>query len=298
MSYRVVSVSGPGGVRYQDLAVVIERDGEEVGRAQLEDMAVLLLDGPDLHVSHQLLAACAEANVAVVVSDSKHLPAGLLLPLAGHSLHSATLREQIDASLPAQKRAWQNIVRAKILAQAEALDHLGRRSEPVRKLVSRVRSGDPDNVEAQAASRYFDAMFGDDFIRDRDAPGVNAMLNYGYAVIRSCVARAVVGAGLHPSLGIHHRNQYNPLCLADDAMEPYRPIVDVRVARLAAASEAEDELTPALKRKLVTVAGGRVRIGALRFPFLVGLERFAAALRRAICEGEPLDPPLPVFDDP
>lgn len=298
MNLRVVVVTGPATLRYRDLAVAIQKGGEEVGRVPIEDMAVLLLDGPDLHVSHQLLAACAEANVAVVVSDPKHRPAGLLLPLAGHSLHSATLRDQIDASLPAQKRAWQSIVRAKLLAQADALDHLGRRSEPIRKLVGRVRSGDPDNVEAQAATRYFDALFGDDFIRDRDAPGVNAMLNYGYAVIRSCVARAVVGAGLHPSLGIHHHNQYNPFCLADDAMEPYRPLVDVCVAKLAAAGEVEDELTPTLKRRLVTVAGGRVRIGSLRYPFLIGLERFAAALRRAICEGEPLDPPLPAFDDP
>lgn len=298
MSLRVISIGGPAQVRWKDRAVVIVKEGVEVGRAILEEVAAIVLDGPDILVTHQLLAACADSNVAVVVTDDKHLPNGLLLPLAGHSLHTATLRAQIDSSKPSQKRAWQSIVRAKISAQAEALDTLGNPSRNLRRLVPMVRSGDPDNLEAQAAARYFECLFGYAFVRDREGGGLNAMLNYGYAVVRSAVARAVVGAGLHAAIGIHHRNQYNPLCLADDAMEPYRPLVDYRVARLVADGDIPDALTPQIKRSLVQVIGSQVRIGDQMLPFLIGMERYAASLRRAICEGQPLAPPAPVFPPP
>lgn len=293
MSLRIVAVSGPGALRYEDLALAIYKGEGLAGKIPLEDMAVLVLDGPDLSLSHQLLAACADAGVAVVTADAKHMPNGLLLPLAGHSLHSATLRAQIEAKRPAQKRAWQAIVKAKIRAQADLIAHVGGNDYGVRRLMPLVKSGDPDNVEARAAARYFDALFGEDFIRNRSEPGLNAMLNYGYAVLRSTVARALVGAGLMPALGIHHRNQYNPFCLADDAMEPLRPMVD-RLAREAAdEGDVPSELDPAAKRRMLALLTGFVRLEGLRFPLLVGLERYAASLRRSICEGEPLGVPIP-----
>lgn len=283
-------------LRYKDLALIVVKNGEEVGKAPIEDMSVLVLDGPDLLLTHQLLAACADAGVAVITADEKHMPNGLLLPFAGHSLTSATLRAQIGANLPAQKRAWQSVVKAKIRAQADAVARSGGDDGPLGKLVPLVRSGDPDNIEARAAGRYFGALFGSNFARDREQPGVNAHLNYGYAVVRSCVARALVGAGLHPSLGIHHRNQYNSFCLADDAMEPFRPLVDYRVWQMASRGEVSDELTPAAKRSLVQVVGGSARIDGLKYPLLVALERYAASMRRAICDGEALAVPAPVLE--
>lgn len=293
MSYRVVTVSGPAAVRLQDRHVVIQRGSEEAGRVPIEDMAVLVLDGPDLLVTHQLLGYCADAGVAIVSCDEKHMPVGLQLPLGKHSLHSAILRDQIEAGVPAQKRVWQAIVRAKVRAQADLVAAVGGDAGPLRRLATMVRSGDPDNIEATAAARYFEAIFGGEFIRDREAPGINCCLNYGYAVIRSAVARAVVGAGLHPALGVFHRNQYNAFCLVDDAMEPFRPMVDRVVREMALRGEIEEELTPPIKRRLVQVMGGFVRLEDLRYPFLVGLERFAAGLRRAICEGDNLVVPLP-----
>lgn len=295
MSLRIVSVSGPALLRMQDTQLWIEKDGELRGRVPLEDMAVLVLDGPDLTLSHQLLASCASRGIAVLTSDEKHLPNGLLLPLSGHTLHTATLRQQIDAGAPATKRVWQTIVKAKIVAQANLVSSIGGDAKVLRKLLPLVRSGDPDNIEARAAARYWELSFGEAFVRNRDEPGLNACLNYGYAIIRSAVARAVVGAGLHPALGVFHRNQYNPLCLADDAMEPLRTMVDREVLAMRSEDVIQDELTPAMKRRLVGVLGGFVRLADVRYPLMVGLERYAASLRRAICESDFLEPIYPDF---
>jgi CRISPR-associated protein Cas1 len=283
-------------VRLANRAVLIEKDREVVGKIPVEDIAVLVLDGPDLLLSHQILGFCAEHGVAVVTSDEKHMPNGLHLPLSGHTLHSATLRSQIEASAPSMKRTWQTIVKAKIRSQAKALEYCELPGEQLRRLASMVRSGDPDNVEARAAARFFDAMFGAQFIRDRDAPGLNACLNYGYAIVRSAVARSIVGAGLHPALGVHHHNQYNAFCLADDAMEPFRSMVDVQVWRMSRLGEVTDELKPATKRALVGVLGRHVIIDGMRYPFLVGLERYAAGLRRAVCEGDLMPVAIPAFE--
>lgn len=297
MSLRVVSITGPAALRYGDRHLVVEREGLEVGRVPLEDAATVVLNGPDITLTHSLLAALSDAGVALVCSDEKHLPNGLLLPLAGHSLHSETLKLQIEASVPNQKRIWQTLVRAKVRAQADVLADLGKNDQKIRKLIPLVRSGDPDNVEATAAAIYFEELFGLDFVRDREQPGLNAHLNYGYAIVRSAVARAVVGAGLHPALGVFHRNRYNPFCLADDAMEPYRPMVDRLVFLMRFEGEIEDELTPPAKKRLVQVIGGKVRHGEQTLPMLVGLERLAASLRRALTDGEFLDVPLPRYID-
>ncbi len=298
MSLRVVLVSGPARIRLQDNSLVVEKDGGGGGRVPVEDMAALVLDGPDIELTNALLSFCIDKSVAVITSDQKHLPSGLLLPLAGHSLHSATLREQIAAGVPAKKRAWQSMIKAKLRAQADLLKHNGLPYDHLERLIPMVRSGDPDNCEATGAARYFETIFGDDFLRTRDEPGLNSVLNYGYALIRAAVARALVGAGLHPALGIHHHNQYNPLCLADDAMEPLRPMADRIAFDMLKADAIPDELYPQVKRRIIGVLGGFIKIEDRSYPLLVGLERYAAALRRTICEGAPLEPPLPDLTRP
>jgi len=280
-------------IALRDRCLFVTKLTGEVGKIPLEDMAVLVLDGPDLSLSHQVVSGCAAAGIAMVTSDSKHLPNGLLLPLSAHSLHTSILQRQIASKVPNRKRAWQEIVKAKIRSQADNLRYFNLDDSTLRKLIPFVRSGDPDNVEARAAARYFESMFGSDFVRDRDADGINACLNYGYSLARSAVARAIVGAGLHPALGIHHHNQYNSFCLADDAMEPLRAIVDRRVRHLSASDEVPAELDPKTKRELISLLGSFVDFDGLRYPLFVGLERYAVSLRRAICDGEPLKVPIP-----
>ena len=295
MSHRVISISGRCYVRLKDNQLVVARDNVDTGHVPIEDLAVVVLDGPEVALSHQLLSFCADQGVAVITSDQKHMPNGLHLPLANNSTHSATLRLQIQASVPNQKRTWQSIVKAKIRSQADVLFEVGLDGTTLQKLVPMVRSGDPDNVEATAASRYFPLMFGVDFIRDRDQAGINACLNYGYAIIRSSVARAIVGSGMHPALGVFHKNKYNPFCLADDAMEPLRTLADYRVWQLAKQGQLPEELDPQTKRHMIEVLGHQIRIDDLTYPLLVGLERYAASLRRSICDSEPLSVPLPLY---
>jgi len=305
MSHRIVAVSGEASLRIDHQNLVIKKDGMEVGRVPMTDLAMLILEEKTTVITQAVLAGCADCGATVVVCDDRHMPNGVLLSLEGHSLHSKTLRAQIDGSKPAQKRAWQTIVKAKVLAQADVLN---RTEQPggtkLNRLAGLVRSGDPDNVEGRAAAFYFGALFGPDFCRLRSIPDAdaiadstnnleltNSMLNYGYAIIRACVARAIVAAGLHPTLGIHHHNQYNAFCLVDDAMEPLRPLVDLRVFRLMKDGEVDagtERLTPAIKRQLIALTTVDLRFGERTYPLLTALERYSTSLRLAICENEPL----------
>ena len=305
MSHRIVAVSGEASLRIDHRNLVIIKDGGVVGRVPMSDLAILIIEEKTTVITQAVLAGCADFRATVVVCDDRHMPNGVLLSLEGHSLHSKILRDQIDSSKPAQKRAWQTIVKAKIMAQADVLNRTERPgATKLNRLVSLVRSGDPDNVEGRAAAFYFGALFGPDFYRlrsiaDADAIGesestlelTNAMLNYGYAIIRACVSRAIVAAGLHPTLGIHHRNQYNAFCLADDAMEPLRPVVDLRVFQMMKDGEIDagaGKLTPAIKRQLVALTTVDMRFGERTYPLLSALERYSTSLRHAICENEPL----------
>jgi CRISPR-associated protein Cas1 len=289
MIKRVVSIGNPAYVSTHLNQLIVKHEGEEVGRVPIEDIGLFMIEDAQVTISMRTLALCAENEVAVVVCDSYHMPAGLMLPFSGHNVQTAILHQQIAASDPAKKKTWQRIVQAKIASQARVLDQVGKLdSRTLLKLIPMVRSGDPDNVEARAATRYFDSLFGDEFTRDREAPGLNAMLNYGYTVLRACVARAVVGAGLHPALGVFHKNQYNPFCLVDDAMEPLRPLVDKWVFEYQRENPTPENLTPSLKRYLLKVTERTVFFDKKPYPLFVALERYAASLRRALCEKEPL----------
>jgi CRISPR-associated protein Cas1 len=248
-----------------------------------EDLGFLVVDNPGVNYSHHALCELLSNGAAVVLCGRNHLPAGLLLPLSNHTEVTARLREQISVRAPLRKRLWQQLVIAKIRAQAmnltstEAAGHL-------RALARKVRSGDPKNVEAQAAKAYWRAWrpaSASEFRRDPDAgEPLNAMLNYGYAVLRAAVARALVSSGLNPALGIHHANRSNAFCLADDLMEPLRPLVDSRVLRLH--EKGERELSPPVKRELLSVLSETVAMDGTTGPLMVSLERFVASLVRCI----------------
>lgn len=224
----------------------------------LADIAVLIASHPQISFTHAVLSGLASAGGAFVACDEKHMPIGMLLPLAAHSLQAERFAAQAAMSLPAKKRAWKRIVRAKISAQGRLLVERSGRDHGLSALCAGVRSGDPGNVEAQAARLYWPALFGlSRFRRDTDGDGLNACLNYGYAVLRAITARALCAAGLHPSLGIHHHNRYDAFCLADDLMEPFRPVVDREVARLVASGGADLEFDKEAKRSILQALLGR-----------------------------------------
>ena len=208
---------------------------EEKGRIPLDDVGALIAHAHGLTWSNNLFVKLAERSVPVIICAPNHAPVTCLWPLAGHHLQGARMRAQAEASRPLNKQLWQRIVAAKIAMQGIVLASTGAEAGAFALLARKVRSGDPDNLEAQAARRYWQAMMGPDFRRDADGDGVNALLNYGYTVLRAVLSRAICAAGLHPTLGIHHSNRANAFALADDLMEPYRPLVDRMVRNLAEA---------------------------------------------------------------
>ena len=281
---RVVDVSSDARLSLTRGQMVIRRPDEADALVPVEDIGVLILDNPALTCSQRLLSACAENGAAVLFCDSRHLPAAMLVPFAGHSLHTRILAEQVAASVPAKKRIWREIVREKIRRQAKVYGQAtGRNPQELARLADKVRSGDPDNVESHAARLYWPALFGRQFRRNADAAGVNSLLNYGYAVLRAATARAIAGAGLHPALGVHHRNQYDPFCLADDLMEPLRPLADWRVWQIVQERGGKaPEISPETKRTLLEILYAPCDYSGIRAPLMSAMHHCAAGLRGAL----------------
>lgn len=250
----------------------------------IEDLGVVILDDKRITITQGALERLMEHNCAVITCDSTHMPAGLFLPLNGHSLQSERFREQIASSLPLQKQLWQQTVQAKISNQASALKQCVPQCETGNMLawVSQVRSGDTDNLEGRAAAYYWRNFFPEypGFVRHREGEEPNNLLNYGYAIVRAIVARSLVGAGLLPTLGIHHHNRYNAYCLADDIMEPYRPVVDIMVKRLVSTYSNTENLTTEIKRELLSLPTTEVNIAGHRSPLMVAVETTTTSLRK------------------
>ena len=294
MIKRTLYFGSPAYCSVKDEQLVIkqpeERDmfGEErVTTAPIEDIGVVVLDHPRVTVSHRALELLLENNAAVITCDRRHLPVGLLLPLAGHHLQSERFRAQIDAPKPLRKRLWARTVSQKIHNQADLLEERGEDVGHLREWSRTVRSGDPKNLEAQAAVFYWKELFPADldFRRDRHGDPPNNALNYGYAIVRASAARALVSSGLLPTLGIHHHNRYNAYCLADDVMEPYRPFVDAAVCELMEEGIDLNELGKEAKRRLLSLPTEAVFVNEERAPLAVALSRTAASLARCF-EGE------------
>jgi CRISPR-associated protein Cas1 len=228
MSWRIIDVVEDG--RYLHIErdwLVVEENKLELGRVPLTDVQSVLVHARHATYSHGLLLRLANHDIPLVICDHRHEPIAILMSLTGHHRHAGRVRIQAESPQPVRKRIWRDLVRAKIAEQARTLapfDSIG--SGGLRKMVSMVRSGDPNNIEARAARYYWQRLFGNDFRRNRAHPGLNAHLNYGYTILRSALARAVTASGLVPSLGVGHVNARNNFCLVDDDMEPFRPLVD------------------------------------------------------------------------
>jgi len=256
--------------------MVIEEDRQEVARIPLDDIGMVVANAHGLTYSNNLLVKLAERGAGMVFCGANHHPVAWLWPMEGHHTQTARMRAQIEASGPLCKRLWQIIVRAKIAQQRAVLESLGEQGSAFDLLARRVRSGDPDNIEAQAARRYWPLLMGSEFRRDRNLPGINALLNYGYTVLRAATARAMVAAGLHPSIGIHHSNRGDSFCLADDLMEPFRPLIDLAAMRLHVARQ--EQLRPEVKKALVNVLFADMRTAYGTTPLATCLERLASSL--------------------
>lgn len=253
---------------------------QEVTRP-IEDIGVVVIDNKQITITSGVLEALLENNCAVITCDSKCMPVGLMLPLYGNTTQNERFRHQIDASLPLVKQLWQQTVRQKIENQAAALlNCAGAEVRCMRVWAGEVRSGDSENVEAKAAAYYWRRFFPQmpDFCRERGGGAPNNLLNYGYAILRAVIARALVCSGLLPTLGIHHHNRYNAYCLADDVMEPYRPYVDQLVFEMMADARPDDELTKQQKAKLLSIPTLDVQIAGKRSPLMVAATQTTASL--------------------
>lgn len=274
--------------------VVQDTEGErkELGQVPLDDIAAVIANAHGLSYTNNLLVALAERGAPFVLCAANHNAVGMLLPVDGNYQQAKRYDAQIAASKPTHKRLWAEIVRAKLQQQAAALEAAGAPTPPLTGLVPKVRSGDPDNIEAQGARRYWTLLFGEGFRRDQDAGSINGLLNYGYTVLRACTARAVVAAGLHPTLGLHHSNEGNAMRLVDDLMEPFRPVIDLKVWLLA--RNGEREVKPDTKRALVRTLYDGMETSAGATPVMVCAQRLATSLAQVyLGDRDKLDLPLP-----
>ncbi len=275
--------------------------GKPAKTIPIEDIGIIILDNPRITITQALLTALIENNAAVLSCDSRHMPAGLFMPMSANHTYTEKLKYQLDSSEPLRKNLWQQTVKFKIENQASVLECFGKEAENMRYWASKVRSGDPDNYEGRAAANYWAKLIvGEErFKRYRYGEPPNNLLNYGYAVLRAIVARSLVSSGMLPAVGIHHRNKYNPFCLADDIMEPYRPYVDLLVIDIAEKFDEEtiENLTPEVKRELLVLPTLDVVIEGDKSPLMVGMQRTTASLMQCY-EGERRKIAYPVINNP
>lgn len=281
MAWRGLHVSRPTRLSLADNQIVARQDETEA-RIAIEDIGWIVLDSPQVTLSTALIAACMEAGVALITTDRTHTPSGLLLPFHRHHRQAEMAALQAGLSLPLKKRLWQALVRTKIDNQAACLAACGQDATALRAMAHLVGSGDPDNVEARAARAYWPRLFSE-FVREDDTDKRNALLNYGYAVVRSAVARALVAAGLVPALGLNHASMTNAFNLADDMVEPFRPFVDRQVWQLSAKGTVRNgQTTVEERRTLASILTETTVFGTDTVSLLTATEQAAESLVRAM----------------
>lgn len=283
MIKRTIIVSNRAYISHKDEQLCIAKEDDEP-TVPIEDIGVLILESHQITITQSALSSLMANNVVVIGCDGTHHPDGIMVPIAGNWLHTAVLKNQVEASLPRRKQLWMQTVKAKIRNQASALQQTGADVEPMERWARKVRSGDPDNLEGRAASYYWKRFFPEEWAFSRNPEGdtPNNLLNYGYAVLRAAMARAIVGSGLHPAIGLHHRNQYNAFCLADDLMEPYRPFVDIIVRQVCMNDQDFGILTPNVKKQLLTILSVDTWFKNERKPLLLALTQSSSSLVKCL----------------
>ena len=283
MIKRTLYFGNPAYLKTKDEQLVF--DGGETGEQKtipIEDIGVVILDHQQITITQALIAKLLENNVALITCDSRHHPTGLMLTLDGHTLQSLKFKAQLDATVPLKKQLWQQTVSAKIDNQAYMLESQRVPAKNMRNWATEVKSGDADNHEGVAAAYYWKNIFDifPNFKRDREGLPPNNLLNYGYAILRAVVARNIVASGMMPTLGIFHKNQYNAYCLADDIMEPYRPFVDKVVCDIVRMHGSYLELTPDMKKQLLSIPAMDVIINEEKSPLMVAVQKTTASLSK------------------
>jgi len=261
--------------------LIVSLEGSET-QIPFADISGVMILSEDVHLSSAVLSECLRQGVCIQFLDGKYMPHGLLTPYVGHRLMKARLDAQLRLSENQIRRLWQKVVIKKIQMQASCLEHSGKSAVLLKKFAQEVAPGDEGSHEAQAARKYWSELFGSEFKREPEMAGLNSFLNYGYAVLRSAVARYVVACGLNPSLGIFHKNLENPFCLVDDLMEPFRPLVDFYCREFA----EEVELTPRVKRRLVDVLEHRITYRAETKPLRNVMLEYCQNFTKAVCAAD------------
>lgn len=292
MAWRGVHITQPSRLSLGDNQIIVARDEGEV-RLPIEDIAWIVIDTPQVTLSAALISACMESGVVLLTTDRTHSPNGVILPFHRHHRQAEVAAIQANISAPLKKRLWQQIVQVKIGNQAALLGNVGEDATPLRSMVRLVGSGDPDNVEARAARHYWSRLF-PDFVREDGKDKRNMLLNYGYAVVRSAAARALVAVGLLPAFGVNHASVTNAFNLADDMVEPFRPFVDREVWQMTGNGRREDgETTVDERRELASVLVREAQIGRETVSLLVASEMVAESLVRAMETGSAASLMLP-----
>lgn len=278
---------------HRGFMVVQATDGErkELGQVPIDDIAAVIANAHGISYTNNLLVALAERGTPFVLCGANHNAAGMLITVDGNYNQAKRFDAQIGATKPTHKRLWAEIVRSKLQQQASVLEAIGHNPIQLTALANRVKSGDPDNLEAQGARKYWTMLFGDDFRRDQNSSGINSLLNYGYTVLRASTARATIAAGLHPTISLFHSNDNNAMRLVDDLMEPFRPMIDLKVWQLA--QQNETEINPSSKRALVHVLYDDMQSSDGATPIMVSIQRLATSLAQVyLGERDKLDLPL------
>lgn len=284
---RIVEVSDNGRhlSLYRGFLIVQDKtsDWKEIGRVPLDDVLAVIAHSHGLTYTNNLLVELAKRNIPFVLTSDEHEVVGMLWPVEGHHQQAKRFDAQIAMSLPKKKSLWADIVKLKIKMQIWSLSQFEIESKHLERLIQSVRSGDPENVEGQAARIYWKLLFGEKFVRDRQLFGINTLLNYGYTIFRSSMARAVIAAGLHPSIGLHHSNDFNAMRLVDDLLEPFRPIVDVIVKRIVLSTQRNDmllDISADNKRLLAQGLFQEADVNDETVPIAVAMQKMALSLVR------------------
>lgn len=262
----------------EQLKIICPETSEIKGSFPIEDIGIVMLDHFQITISHYLIQKLMGNNVMIISCDDQHLPHGLMLPLYGHSEYSQRVKIQIEVSEPLKKNLWKQIVETKIENQIQVLKRLGTYFEPMMEYKNDVKSGDVTNREGIAAQHYWKYLIHPAFLRERFGEYPNPFFNFGYAVLRSMVARSIVETGLLPVLGIFHKNKYNPYCLADDLMEPYRPFVDFRVMQWMEQHPESVELNKEFKAFILGIATVDVKINNKTRPLMIAIKTTITSL--------------------
>lgn len=294
MLKRTLFFSNPYHLSVKDRQLMVSpKENGDVRTLPIEDLGFVIIDHHQISITPGLLEQLVYYNVAVVFCDSRHHPQSMLLNLDGHHLQNEHFRNQLNASEPLKKNLWKQVVEQKITNQALLLKKLDKNYSQVEAYARQVKSDDSDNREGAAAREYWRQLMGEGFIREREGRWPNSAFNYGYIVLRAAVARALIGSGLLPTLGIHHHSRYNAYCLADDIMEPYRPYVDDLVYNMYLNYPDACELNTELKAELLQLMTIDVIFEKITRPLMVGLSQTTASLARCFAgELRKIDYPL------